>query len=693
MPKNEKGQGLFGPAKSVPEYRSSADRERDFREAMIRLQRLEIDNSGRDLVTRKVYNNEPVQVIIASDWHLGSIAGDLDAMYDMRDYILANDNVAVIFAGDELEGLTAKYLSTNTAKTPIDFNEQIEFLREWFLKPLADSGKVLGMVSEYWGHPGWAADATTINTWRLMVGDLDIPIIKNGGELEIRFPNKTSHRVKVWHNPPGSSKHDEVAGLREAIQGISESTRPDSAVSGHIHRMGVAKEIYAGAKKQTILISAGTYKGSNPDLPRDAFGTRLGAPLSHPQGQGLIIRPSAGRRQEMAYPFASLAHGEKAMKAISMLDRVEAVGIKDEILEKISKKVEEAPEIFYTKATSRLAGNHTEVRPLEKVVLGGEMIKNPYSHMEMRTPYDALSYDVKTRLPIALHLIQNARIGASSEGVKDLALYMNRVAQNPHSLFVFLRNMIDKESGKSPDRMEILQRFTDLVNGVKDQTLAVMMDESLRDPNWKKTIKVGTENYQDENGRWKNQNIYSTPVAPASYVANQTEVPLIHHLSLIKLSIGPSGIQLKEKPLYTGAFADRMEGYGSQSKPEWGLQRLYDLQMHEKPGYMAGGHLPSAGTMTIFDSSNAETNYPMLVAPGWWSGSVDTVGKGNVKPGSEAGQAVIFLPGKNKNDYMAFPTANASDTEDMHDALTLLTGLEIMEKTSPGITKKVLGRR
>jgi len=197
MAKNEQ-RDLLGKLKVYPEFRSNEERSRDFREAMERLQRLEIDNVGRDLVSREVKTNEPIQVIIASDWHLGSIASDLDAMYDMRDYILTHENVVVIFAGDELEGLTQKYLSTNTAKTPLDFQQQIEYLKMDFFDPLAKAGRVLGMVSEYWGHPGWAADATTINTWRLMVGDLDIPIIKNGGDIEIVFPNKTKHKIKVW---------------------------------------------------------------------------------------------------------------------------------------------------------------------------------------------------------------------------------------------------------------------------------------------------------------------------------------------------------------------------------------------------------------------------------------------------------------------------------------------------------------
>lgn len=690
MIKKETGS-ILGKTKVFPEVRSNDVRSRDFREAMERLQRLEIDNQGRDLVVREVKTNEPVQVLVASDWHLGSISSDLEAMYETRDYILTHDNVLVIFAGDELEGLTHKYLSTNTAKTPIDFQQQVEILKMDFFDPLAMNGRVLAMVSEYWGHPGWAADATTINTWRLMVGDLDIPIIKNGGDVEMVFPNKYRHRIKVWHNPPGSSKHDEVVGLREVMQGMTESARPKGAVSGHIHRMAVAKEIYAGAKNQIYLISAGTYKGANSEKPRDSFGTRLGASLAHPQGQGVIVRPSSGRRPEMTYPFASLEHGEMAMDAMRLFDKVEAKGLKNELLAEIRKKVEEAPEVIYGKATSRLGGIHTEERPMSKVVMGGETIVNPYSRMEMKAPYDTLSYEVKTRLPIALHLIQNARIGASSEGIKDLSLYVKKVSENPHSLIVFLRNMLDKESGKSQDREDILANYVSFVKGVEGQTLAVMMDESLRDPSWKKTIKIGTEDYVDTYGVKKTRNIYSPPIAPASYLANIAEVPLIHHLSMIKLAIGPSGITLKEKPLYIGAFADKLEGYGSQSKPEWGLQRLYDLQIHEKPGYVAGGHMPSSGTMTIFDGANSETNYPHLIAPGWWSSSVDTTGKGNVKPGSEPGQAIIFMPGRTRSDYKSFPTVNARETQDMHDALMLLEGLKILERSKPGLRKKVLG--
>jgi hypothetical protein len=177
------------------------------------------------------------------------------------------------------------------------------------------------------------------------------------------------------------------------------------------------------------------------------------------------------------------------------------------------------------------------------------------------------------------------------------------------------------------------------------------------------------------------------PIAPGSYLSNETDTPLIHHLSLIKLMIGPRG-SIKEKPTYTGAFADKLMRHGSYSRPEFGLKRIYDLYTQEKPGFVAGGHMPHAGSMMFYDGSNAETKTPILVAPGWFAKYVDTMGKGNVMPGASPGQAIIFMPGSNKKDYLAFPTVNADETGYMQDAFTLLKGLEIM-----GLTEKVLGRR
>jgi len=677
----------FGVISETPEQVSSEDCQRLITEAIERLQKVERNYMGREEVMVGVRHNDPVMLICGSDLHAGSITTDHQAILDLRDYVLSQENAGIVLLGDEVEGLKTAYLNTNTARTPIDFHQQIDYLRGMFLEPLAEKGKILAMVSGYWGHPGWAEDATTINTWRMMTDGLDIPILQNGGRLNVKFLNGNVQSMSIWHNPPGSSKYDAVKGLRDAAMATSEPNRTDGYMSGHIHRMGVGKEIYSGAKTSVYFISSGTAKGSSPDIAQDRFGVKLGKPRTDPLGQGVILEPKRRGKEARNYPYATFDQGQTAFDALRVLDNLEKQGMTKEILEKIRSEVESKPVVTLKTGRSRISGDeYAEEKPVEKLQNGGEWLYNPYSEMSMRAPYDSLSYDIETKLPVALHLISNARLGSSSEGYDDLKKYHQElIADNPHSLVVYLRNMIDKDSGKSGKREEILEKFKEVINGAQDQTLAIMMCESLRDGSWKRKVKIGEEEYEDERGREKVRNIYSLPIAPSSYLANETNTPLIHHLSLIKLSIGPAGASLKDKPLYVGAFADKLLRHGSYAKPEFGLRRMYDLYTQEKPGYVAGGHMPHAGSMMFYDQSNAETKTPILVAPGWFAKYVDTVGKGNVMPGAVPGQAIIFMPGKKQDDYLAFPTVNADETAYMQDALTLMKGLEIM-----GITDEVL---
>ena len=659
-------------------------------------QRIEIDTRGKLRVEQNVGDLQPKQIIVISDWHLGSTASDMDKMDELLEYVLSNPDVMVIFAGDEIEGWSGgKHSQSIDSKADLDAEQQIYYMRTMYFEPLAKAGRILGMVSEYWAHPGWLADKT-LNAWKAMIGDLDIKLIQNGGHLVMKYPNDNNgsgHTVKVWHNPPGASKYDELSGQRAVMQNTSESSRPDGSVAGHIHRMQVAQEVYAGAKYKVYYISAATAKGTNPDKPTDLFGIQLGLSRPDPQGQGVTIVPKRGRREEMNIPFANLEQGQMAIEAVTLLDRIEQQGNREELLELIHDKkkgVEEGPIISYDSSSSRLGANYKEGRPVDKIRVGGETVRNPYSRMEMKVPYSTLAYDIKTNLPIALELMANTRLGSTLEGYKDLKGFVGEVVKNPHRLMVFLRNMIDKDAGKLPDRIEVLDKFVDLVGKPETQsnyqTLAIMMCESMRQGDWKNKKDTGeTETYEDENGKEKTRKIYTSPVAPGSYIATATKIPLIHHLSLLKLSIGPGK---GRKTIYPVVVADKAEGYGSSSKPEWGLQRLYDLKIHEKPGVVVGTHLENAGAAIFYDESNAYTNYPALVAPGWWGKAVDSIGKGNVKPGAAPGQAIIFMPGSSEEDYSAFPTVSREETEYMHDALTLLRGLEIL-----GLTEKILRKK
>lgn len=688
--------GTLNIISQSPEYTSQADADELIFKAIANLQKVERNYMGRDEVTVGMETDEPIMMVMLADLHIGSLATDHNAVIAARDFILKNPNARVVLLGDELEGLVEKYMNTNMARTVIDFHKQIDFLRDFFLKPLADEGRILGMVSGYWGHNGWAEDATTLNTWIMLSEGFRIPIIKNGGILRIQFPGGYEYSESIWHNPPAKSALDPVKGLRDAAFHTSESNRTTGYASAHTHRMGVSKELFAGAESAVNMISTGTAKGSSDEVPFDRFGGKLGFPKTDHLGQGIMIAPPKEGHGDRTYPFASFDHGQVANDALRLLDSVESQGMTVELLEKIRAEVEARPKVKMIAGRSRLSGpEHAEDVPQDAFWSRGEKVVNPYSGMVMRAPFTSLRYDVETRLPIALHLLSNARFGSSSEGYNRVRTYIEtNVLPDPHSLVVFLRNMIDSEAGKSPERMNILNRLRDVIKMTgREQTLAIMMDQCLRTSDWKKRIKTSDTYVEEEpNGNGGKRKMireveYSMPLAPGSYLANETNVPLIHHLSIIKLTVGPKGVKQSDKPLYIGQYADHLLHSGSFSKPTFGLSRMYGMYAQEKPSYMAGGHMPNAGAMTFYDGSNPYNQNPVLVAPGWFAEYADSMGKGNVMPGAEPGQALIFIPGTERKSQQIFPTVSADETRYMQDALTLMKGLEIL-----GLTEAVLCR-
>ena len=92
----------------------------------------------------------------------------------------------------------------------------------------------------------------------------------------------------------------------------------------------------------------------------------------------------------MNIPFPSLKHAGVMRSAVGLLDRVESQGIKDELVEKIRKQVEETPTIYYPPGSNRLGERYREERPADKLTVGGTTVRNPYSKMEMKAPYSVL---------------------------------------------------------------------------------------------------------------------------------------------------------------------------------------------------------------------------------------------------------------------------------------------------------------
>ncbi len=672
---NESG---FRVKKVVPEIPPAAVIAQAQLDAIRGLQIAELADQGVDLVEIDIPHDRPVMVVTLGDLHVGSTATDHDKMLEIRDMILAQPDICVVLLGDEIEGMKAPYLDTNTARTPIDVRQQIELLREVFLGPLAKAGRVLGMVVGYWGHPGWAQDSSTINPWKDMVQGYDIPLINNGGQIKLTFKNGHEQSLRIFHNPPGKSNDDRVFGLRKALVYESLPDRPNVATGAHLHRAGIAKEYSPNdtntdtAPQATVMVQSGTIKGSNPLLPSDRFGTKLGAPPTDTVGQGVIFTPRKkrnGRKLEQNYPFATYEHGLLAFSALQLLNNLEAQGITAEMMEKIHSEVEARPNITFNKRKSQRVSVPYDESPEPST--NGTIYDR--WHEDLSPQYSRAHYDVVTQLPIAVELVQNVRAGSNSEGLKALQHYFaDRLQNNPHALVALLRNMVDQEVAGDSKRIEVLDKIVALGVQYPQQILAIMHDGNLRQEAWKSS--TGKEAGQG-------------PVPAGTYLSDRMKAPLIAHHSTLELSVGPKVFSAL-RPNYTMLTLDGLDKHGSQYRPTFGHGRVYDLYTQTKPGIVVGGHMPSSGFSVRPDASNSETPVPVFVAPGWWAATADAQGKRNTRPGSMPGQSVILMPGANVADYMVFPTANPEETKYMHEALLLWQGLQVL-----GLTKSVIAQK
>lgn len=655
----------FRVGKVEPESLSSAEFVKTFDTAMNALKTLEKDRRGKREVEIKVNHNNPIQLILAGDLHLGSFATNQQMCDNLRDYLLATPNTILVLLGDEIEGFKAKYASTNLANTIPGLSDQLKYFYFSFFKPLADAGKIAAVVSGYWGHNGWVHDDTTLNIWEIQNRfDERVPLIANGGILTIRFKNGQTTQVEVHHNPPGKSKIDPVHGLRVSAQAQNPSNRPDIYASGHLHRAMVGTDLSSGVSRGVNFIQAGSPKGSDKFGNTDPFGEKLGLPHTDPWLQGIVLQPPKGQKGTKSYvpeiqlPFISAKQGALVHGALELLNLTESTGVTSEIMEQIYDEFP-APETSYLPNRSKVSSSPAELLNQHKRELRTKDLGDKVDERDIRPLYERVAYNIKSELPIIIHPIGNARLGSFHESGSPLPVetYARQIAENNYAFALFLRSVIDKDVARQPNRIEVLQRYIDLVHVFDGRALAIMLDTSLGNKSWLRRLG----------------DLYDLrPIAAGSYLSGKTGTRLVHHMSYVDLSVGP-GNGYNGNTRYMVQLADTLLRHGSFSSTK-GLKRVEDLYSPDRPSIIIGGHVPTAGTSQFYDRTNRFTDTPATLAPGWWAKFVDTTGTRS--KGGLPGQAVILIPGHGQGESMMIPTSSAEQTSELSQAITLQVGSE-----------------
>lgn len=662
---------------------------------LIRLAK-EVDDQflGKHSVDIEFKERRPVAILFAADLHAGSIATNHEKLLELRDYVLNTPDVYLFLAGDEVDGLKAKFVSTIMTRNPLNFQQQLEFFRELFIRPLHKAGKLLGMVTNYTGHNGWPMDNETIDTWRILTEGMDIPKVRQTGHLNVKFPGSEPYHIQVFHKPPGRSQFDPVHGLREKALSQSRPHRQDVYISADSHVTGTSREMFAGSNSNTptTLLQVGTLKGSDPEHS-DLLGIEWSLPRAQPAVPGFVISPKPkGIRHKRIVNAPDFAQMPMYHTSMSLLDKATQLGITDELIDKIHRKLGDRPtKRFLSEESTPDSASYREKPSARQTVLNRRKARksaangngNGGDHMLENKPksvqYEEAVFNIQTNLPIALLFIANAGKGnRQNDGGNAARTFVREVLlPDPYKFGVFLRNMMDEDTATSYNREQTLGWYIDLLQYSGDQALAVLFDSGMYHKMWLSHI-----------GPWEGG---SQPIAPGSRIVWETGLPLLRHLSQLGVYVGNSG-KASVNRFHPIVVLDKLQNHSSQWKPPFGPKQMYRLYMNSdtKPETVVGGHMPNAAAMRFHDHSNPINTYPAIIAPGFFTKYARVLGNGNLRRGAKPGQGEIIIPAGSGDpgENTIIPTANLDETLYLQQAVTLWSGLSQL-----GMVDKVLKRK
>lgn len=621
--------------------------------------------------------NRPFRIVTLSDLHLGHRAVDLNYIKQLMTEILSDPDIYVVLTGDEIEGYSAKHFNTSLGETTMNLRAQIDFFKLLILLPLLMKGKVLTMVGTYWGHAEWHADDTTLNMQEILtavdmqdvlglaLGEMSvgmayaqahriqqsIPIIENGGILEVSVAGQEPITIEILHNPKARHKVDPVHGVREnTMQLLQAGEAPDAAVAGHIHSVGTADDML-DQDTRIILVQAGTAKSIPGSGVKDLYGVKGNFGVPGILDQSILVIPTKKPDQKpLLAPMINRARVSLLYNSLTTRDAVAAAGNDQELYELIHAH-EPRPVLTIDEAQSRQ--KPSEEKRKFTGILGADK--------QYVQPYEKLIYGVQTELPVLLYPIGNARVGSAAEDEDTFyGFFDSAIANNPHALYVLLRNLVDSELGSDPNRKSHLDTLATHMLPTRSQGLGLLASETLRKASWKKSL---------------GQEEHLQPIAPATYLSEVLALPLLNQFTHV-------GLQFNGGSPFDILIVDRPMQFTASGKPTRGLMTINHR--------MLGKVRPDA----IVSASNThQIGIASIPSP---RGTVDFIASGHtatevsdgpskhMAPAASIGQGLIISHDRRTERFTTIPTLTAKESDEFFAAVLLYKGAELL-----GLTEKM----
>jgi hypothetical protein len=225
-------------------------------------------------------HGDKAYIINLSDLHWGHHDVDYNFLDSMLETVEKTPDTYCTFGWNILDAAIPSQFPDGVMWSGQTAQEQVYTFKDKIMK-LWKQNKILSAIGSGSCHEGWMKKRAGWQIYRELFGDTDIPLLENGGYLDIQVGQENYrtahfHKLKYW-----SSLNKAHGGLR-ALDRLADA---EIVFTSHHHFAAVDQQVRFNPPfdKQVAIIASGTAK-INDNWSRDNFGSE-----GEKGGQGIIL--------------------------------------------------------------------------------------------------------------------------------------------------------------------------------------------------------------------------------------------------------------------------------------------------------------------------------------------------------------------------------------------------------------------
>jgi len=580
----------------------------------------------------------PLKVVHVGDTHLSHVDSGLNGLQKAVDE--TGENGLMVMQGNIIEGVSGKFLSTNTINVGLNLDQQVAQARDT-IRPIDEKGQVVAIGANTC-HEGWSVKTATHDPTPDLVSP-STPLLYTGGQVIFELDGKRTGSVEVYHNPgKGRTNLSPEGSLRARSREVpfGHPDRSDAIVGAHMHQLTAAQDVVRDPIDRrdhvTTLGEVGAAKGTKENPDRFLIGLGV-PPRDQPAnaGEGFVMIWKKGKDKNITpYPIAGYKRADILYESEQLWENAQRTNTIKELTEQMLATGQ------FNQPQTTLDTEQSLTRLCDKA-----------AKSEGEAPlYKTLAYTMNTNLPIRLHFMGNLRVGSASLDRDVVKTILEDINKDPWAYYFATRRLINQGTALSSDRQDTLKSMAKLLSHAGDSLLGIMLTDELRSHAWGRTVK--------EKGKGKSETLY--PGDWLYYKSKLGHIPLIMPETVVLLDLQSNTLRTP----YTLYIRDGLSNFTSLINPEHGLTRVHQVWGINADA-LVGGNTEVVGWRTWM----RPWGQLEVIVPGGFAEYMEK-GVGSRVDYPTGGQGLILSP----SQKLLYSFATFEDGRDMHQALWLRDG-------------------